>query len=444
MNYCVSWIFPKSSVRLSLLVLLAFIGAGGSGCTPRKPEGPSTAAPAQPAAQKASETAPTTWSVPEPMLVRKEKDFRGFARAVLVGGHPLLLTRQVLPVDRKGALPPGEGPDRLKNQVDLLLRNVETLLAENGSGWDKLVRIHGYVTGVDAAQVLIEGLASRMPEGDRPALSVVETPLPLEGAQVAIDVVAISAEDVKTLTLRRSSTIWGEEGFADVALLPAVGLGFFSGYPEKGEQTEAAAKSLGGLLELGQQLGVTRSDIAYFRAFVQPVSLANTVKSQLRKTFVDQLVPPAAYVEWIASAPVEVEMIAALRSPSALLGDKIRFYNPPGVKPSPTFTRVVLASPGVYIFTGGLIAQEAPDGVAEVRDIFKQLSDLVDQSGSDLRHLLKATYCVSGKESSAALDKLRPEYFDPARPPAASKVTVHGVAAKDRSIVVDMIALGSK
>jgi len=80
--------------------------------------------------------------------------------------------------------------------------------------------------------------------------------------------------------------------------------------------------------------------------------------------------------------------------------------------------------------------------------VFAQLQQLLDSTGSDLRHLAKATYYVSDDDrtagsSSAMLNKLRPEYYDPERPPAASKVRVHGVALVDRTLTMDIIAVGS-
>jgi len=76
-----------------------------------------------------------------------------------------------------------------------------------------------------------------------------------------------------------------------------------------------------------------------------------------------------------------------------------------------------------------------------VRDLFEQLREVLAATGSDLRHLAKATYYVTDEDASDALNKLRPEYYDPARPPAASKATVHGVGAADRTVSMDMIAV---
>ncbi len=71
------------------------------------------------------------------------------------------------------------------------------------------------------------------------------------------------------------------------------------------------------------------------------------------------------------------------------------------------------------------------------------MKTILAETGSDLRHMTKATYYVSDDETSGVLNTLRPELFDPERPPAASKATVHGVGRVDRTLTLDMIAVGT-
>jgi enamine deaminase RidA (YjgF/YER057c/UK114 family) len=93
------------------------------------------------------------------------------------------------------------------------------------------------------------------------------------------------------------------------------------------------------------------------------------------------------------------------------------------------------------IYFSGLYATGAGDGAAQVGSIFDQLGKLLPQAGSDFRHLAKATYYVSDDDASNQLNAIRPKYYDPARPPAASKAPVAGVGARDRAITIDMIAV---
>jgi hypothetical protein len=58
-----------------------------------------------------------------------------------------------------------------------------------------------------------------------------------------------------------------------------------------------------------------------------------------------------------------------------------------------------------------------------------------------MRHLVKATYYVSDNDAARWIDRTRPKRFDPVRPPAASKLMVHGVGHPHRTMTVDMIAV---
>ncbi|MGE3314127.1 MAG: hypothetical protein AB7O26_03345, partial [Planctomycetaceae bacterium] len=60
---------------------------------------------------------------------------------------------------------------------------------------------------------------------------------------------------------------------------------------------------------------------------------------------------------------------------------------------------------------------------------------------SDLKHLAKATYYVTNDDVSGKLTTLRPKYYDPKHPPAASKASVTGVGMEKCTITLDMIAV---
>jgi enamine deaminase RidA (YjgF/YER057c/UK114 family) len=69
------------------------------------------------------------------------------------------------------------------------------------------------------------------------------------------------------------------------------------------------------------------------------------------------------------------------------------------------------------------------------------LDDVLKKTGSDMRHLVKATYYVSDDDAARWVDRIRPKVFDPVRAPAASKLMVHGVGHPQRTITIDMIAV---
>jgi len=96
---------------------------------------------------------------------------------------------------------------------------------------------------------------------------------------------------------------------------------------------------------------------------------------------------------------------------------------------------------GPTLYVSGLYGTRAKDAEAEIQQIFATLEGLLKKGGSDFRHLAKATYYVSTPEASQKLNDLRPRYYDPRRPPSASKAIVAGVGVERRSVTLDMIAV---
>lgn len=405
-----------------------------------EPAGHASAAPQPAAAQP--QTAPAEPSVRYVSL----DGAADAARAVVVEGFPLVHTRQLQPLDGEGRLV-GEGA--VDQQIEQVLANLQAVLAAAGSELDKLVRLNVYADSPQTAEQFHRQLTKRLDEAVRPAITAVVTPLADPRSLVAADAVAIAADRGSAVVLERCSAVAGKPDCADAAVVPRGGMVYLSGHPERGEVVEATAKSLGALLGILDELKLDRARIAQLKVFVQPAAATDAVLAEIQRRFAGQLAPPIAFVEWIATAPVEIELVLHLPLTGGVSGETVAYFTPEGVKASPTFSRVALVQTERQIYLSGLSARTAGDGEAQVRDVFAQLETLLAATGSDLRHLAKATYYVSDDDrtegsSSALLNKLRPEYYDPERPPAASKVRVHGVALTDRTLTMDMIAVGTE
>jgi enamine deaminase RidA (YjgF/YER057c/UK114 family) len=119
------------------------------------------------------------------------------------------------------------------------------------------------------------------------------------------------------------------------------------------------------------------------------------------------------------------------------------FITPEGMTDSPVFCRVVRVNYGDLVFISGLNGDDIYKPNEQVNVIFQDLKKLVGKHKSDLRHLVKATYYVSENDVSTGLNKLRPDYYDPARPPAASKAMVAG-CGDGSTITIDMIAVAGE
>jgi enamine deaminase RidA (YjgF/YER057c/UK114 family) len=148
-------------------------------------------------------------------------------------------------------------------------------------------------------------------------------------------------------------------------------------------------------------------------------------------------------VEWQASpkSPIEIEVVAWGGPENQRVPDVIDYLTPPGMTASPIFCRVTHIWYGPSIYIGGLYSRKEVEAREEVEDVFAQLGDILKKTESDMKHLAKATYYVASDASSKALNAARPNYYDPKRPPAASKARVSGVGREKRALTLDMIAV---
>ena len=96
------------------------------------------------------------------------------------------------------------------------------------------------------------------------------------------------------------------------------------------------------------------------------------------------------------------------------------------------------------MFLSDLAGTSNASAETQLEQSFENLRDVLTETGSDFNHLVKATYYVTTEEASKAHNAIRPKYYDPARPPAASKALVAGAGRPGVPYVMDMIAVPSE
>jgi enamine deaminase RidA (YjgF/YER057c/UK114 family) len=92
------------------------------------------------------------------------------------------------------------------------------------------------------------------------------------------------------------------------------------------------------------------------------------------------------------------------------------------------------------IYFSSLYGPHAGDESDQIRSAFHRLRSAAGRAGTDLRHLVKATYYVTTDDVGRQLTDIRKGLYDPKRPPSASKATVAGVGVDGRIFAMDMIA----
>lgn len=359
----------------------------------------------------------------------------GIAQAVVVESAPLLFTRQFLPIDSAGRV---IGTKNESSQADEVWRQLSSELREQGLSLSHLVKLNVCVANDKTAEDVRRFLSERLKNQPAVAVSFVQSRLPHPDVALSIDAVAIDdrptgfGSKTRTDSLRMSS-----------AILPTLPKLHVSGQAEKGaDLAEATRKTLISLQSTLKHLGSELASVVQVKCFLTPMSEVAVAEREI-VAFFGNRVPPCVFVEWQSTLPIEIELVASAW-PKSDSSAPLEFITPPGMTASPVFCRVVRVNDPRTIFVSGLYSRDVGDGAAQVNDVFAQLQEILKASGSDLRHLAKATYYVSDNDASAKLTELRPKFYDPARPPAASKAQVFGVGLAGRSLTLDMIAVPAK
>ena len=172
------------------------------------------------------------------------------------------------------------------------------------------------------------------------------------------------------------------------------------------------------------------------KSFLGDMRNAQRLEEIVASSFGGRRVPPQVVTEWRQEAvPAEIELVAAARR----AGGSARRVD--HVEPiAGRYSRVARVNDGLPVFVSGLYGGSA-DPVTQVDEMFAELQRVLREAGSDIRHLVKATYYVSDKAADDRINAIRPTIYDPERPPAASKISVRGTGRAGRASTFDMIAV---
>lgn len=356
----------------------------------------------------------------------------GIARCVVVSGAPLAHTAQIMAPNER----------RLTDQIKATLANVDAALKSSASSLAQVVKLNVYVTE-DGASAEVEAALAAVFNGEhKPAVSFVTTQLPRPGALVAMDAVGIA--DRENASSSPAADFGGFMGRAGV-ILPVGARVHISGQAEKGDGTlaDATRQTLASLGRTLKFLGLSKADVVQVKSFLTPMATCSEAGTEIARFFQAARTPPCVFVEWQSTLPIEIEMIVSAGDKAALAGGPgVEVRTPPGMTSPAIYSRLTIARHPATIYTSGLYPNDSkatPE--AQLRSLFSNLKQCLDLTGSDWMHLVKATYYVSSDDLSRQHNLVRPDYFSPRRPPAASKAAVAGTGRPGHGITMDFIAV---
>jgi enamine deaminase RidA (YjgF/YER057c/UK114 family) len=366
----------------------------------------------------------------------------GGADAVVVDQVNLVHTAQVLPLDGAGKL---AGKGDAAAQIEQVIDNIDQALRAGGSDLSRTIKLNVYVRNSEVTVRVVEAVKERFGGFSKPPVSLVTGELAHPDALVAADAVGTAPPRLTyPVERRRSSALAGGPGTSHAGVLPIGPRMYLSGQAV-GKETLAAsaAETLKQLLQTLTFLGLTLDHVVQVKSFLKPISQAPVAEKEIVTFFKDKA-PPMVFVEWKNAGPIEIELIAMGRLGAQTEGEMIEHINLPSQPASPVFSRVARLRHPKTIYFGGLFADGAASSAEQIRQAFANLKFVGRQAGTDFDHLAKATYYVANDEVSKLLNEIRPEFYNPKHPPAASKASVAGTGVEGLTFTMDMIAVPAK
>jgi enamine deaminase RidA (YjgF/YER057c/UK114 family) len=359
----------------------------------------------------------------------------GLARAVVVEEGALVHTALMLPEDAQGRL---QGDGDIDAQARRVLANIDLALKPARTSLTNLVRLHVYVADGSVTPEVDRLLRRRFRGNIRPAVTFVETAMPRPGVLVMMDAIAATGwrpdpgrpVRITTKALRQRTT-----RASHAALQPDGPFAIVSGRSASGDFEAAVRGTMEALRADLKAVDLTFDHVVQIKSFLADMGRAQQLEQVVSEFFGDSAVPPQVMTEWHQeSAHVEIELIAMSSRPAG--GQRVEYVEPV----SGRFSRVVRVNSGRLVLTSGLYG--ASDAALEqVREMFAELQHLVKEAGSDMAHLVKATYYVADTGADQEFNAIRPTLYAPQRPPAASKLAVRGTGRKGKASTFDMIAV---
>jgi len=375
----------------------------------------------------------------QPIKYSGSLNIPGASDAVIVDEVPLVHTAQFLPYDKSGKI---VGSGDVSAQIDQVFLNISSALKKAGSDLDQSVKLHIYIRHSDLFTEVQKKINQRFKLGKVPALSYVAGELSHPEALVSMDVVATSKIKSGTVNYIMPDDLSSAKGIARAAILPSGPVVYVSGQALKGELAEATRSTLLQLDSTLKSLGLDKKDIVQLKSFIRPMSDLKIVEEEFYKFFNGVTIPPMVNVEWTSNDPViEIELIASSINSISKTNQQLDFITPPGMTSSPVYCKVTRINYGQKIYISGLYGKKSENPDAELGSIFSSLRDILKNTQSDFRHLVKATYFVRNNDYSTKLNEIRPKYYDPLRPPAASKAMVNDIGKTGHGVSIDMIGL---
>ncbi len=316
------------------------------------------------------------------------------------------LVFKVSPLSAKGSL---------AQQVRDGLRAVEP-----GAG-GSIVKLRAFVAhGADAGRVremILESYKAR--RRPLPVLTVVQVGgLPAAGAQVVFESTSVARQEVNPHGL---AFISGQYALSKGPSDPVAPL-----------TAEASRRMRNAVAAIGS----TPKDVLRVTCFLSSLQDLATARVHFDREY------PGAARNYIQTQRIpeggiaECEAVARLTSAAA---EPLELRHAGEWKPSPSYREIAMVSAREVVLTGMQTASGKEE--ADFRQAFQRLEETLQQEGTSLMHAAFTSYYPLSGDLANLVRKVRPEFIDLQRPPAATMLPFEGLPVADAGFAGDVIAV---
>jgi enamine deaminase RidA (YjgF/YER057c/UK114 family) len=289
------------------------------------------------------------------------------------------------------------------------------------AGGATIVKLRAFVAGsgdLRRVQAIVSEVFTekRLP---MPALSVVQAgSLPMVGAQVVIESIAVSKKPVNPL-----------------------GLVFVSGQAASNDEplekvAPLAQKAVSGLKAALQSAGSEAADALRVTCFCSSLEDYPAVRSAVEAEYRRAALNFVQLQRGALHSVVECEAVARLQRK---LAGPAQFENPQGLPQTADYSQLALVSAPRIVLTGTQISYGYED--TDARLAFQRLGKTLEQGGSSLKDIVMASVYPLSSSLAGQVRRIRFEFFDKARPPASTLLTFEGLPAMKAGFALDVVAI---
>jgi enamine deaminase RidA (YjgF/YER057c/UK114 family) len=373
-------------IRCLLVALLFFaLVSGDLGAQKKKPsdEDGMTLPPILP--EKKKKNADLTQILPLPP---------GLPAAVVAETDRLVF--ETLPLSSKGLL-----SQQTRDAMKVLLR----------SNRPTAVKLRAFVAGSGDLRRIGEIVGETFSEKHLalPALSVVQVGgLPVEGAQLALEITALDRRSVNPN-----------------------GVAFISGQP--GRNVNESIERLTSALRAG---GMEPSDMLRVTCFVSSLDEHRDTGRLLASSFPNAAIDYVQMQRELATPASECEAVARLRVSGA---GTVRYLNPPELEKSERYSQMALVTGPKVVITGAQLAFGNQE--SDVKLAFERLQKSLAPLNTTLNGAVMAHFYLTSRAMTEKVRAARAGFYNQATPPASTLLPFEGLPSLDASVAFDIIAV---